>query len=53
MNVEFMDNGIEPLNKVEVFEKAQSIAQHARFKVQSSALDALEKEVEQVVEFDS
>ena len=37
MSVQFVDNGIEPLNKVQVWEKAVVIAGHAKAKLQSQA----------------
>lgn len=49
MNVQFQDNGIEPLDKVQVLEKAMTIAEHAKAKLQSQAVV---EEVERVLDFD-
>jgi len=49
MNVQFLDNGIEPLNKVQVLEKALTIAEHAKVKLQSQAVV---EEIEHVLDFD-
>ena len=51
MNVHFQENGIEPLNKVQVWEKAVTIAEHARAKLQSLARETTE-ETEHILNFD-
>jgi exonuclease VII small subunit len=49
MNVQFLDNGIEPLNKAQVWEKSMTIAEHAKSKLQSQAIV---EQVEQTIDFD-
>lgn len=48
MDVEFKDNGLDPVNKAVNWEKAETIGRNAKAKLQSQA----EPETELAVDFD-